>query len=148
MNLGDIADSELSSILAEDTLCETMRHHTPQIEQAFRGRALPGLAVGLAAMLGVQVGVAAAQSPTRADQNAAIIVIASAPAPLSVLDTNSLLIWTAATLAVLLLLSRRSRTCAALLISTLSRTCIPSRVFAHRQTKAGISYRTGGLYGP
>jgi hypothetical protein len=104
--------------------------------------------VGLAALLGVQVGVAAAQEPTRADQNAAIFVIAAAPAPLSVLDTNSLLIWTAATLAVLLLLSRRSRTCAALLIVVPRGRRIQTRVYAHRQIKTGITYHTGGLYGP
>src|SRR5262245_16193894 len=125
-----------------------MRHHTRQSEHAIRGRVLPGLAVGVAALLGMQVGVAGAHVPTRADQNAAIIVIASAPAPLSVLDTNSLLIWTAATLAVLLLLSRRSRTCAALLIAKPRGRRIHPRVTAFRQTKAGISYRTGGLYGP
>jgi hypothetical protein len=45
--------------------------------------------------------VSASDVPSQGSRNTAIIAIAAAPAPLSVLDTNSLMIWTAATLAVL-----------------------------------------------
>jgi hypothetical protein len=127
---------------------DIMRQMSDTRETGTRARALPAVTLGLAAILGLQTGVCAGQPTSRANRNTAIMSIAAAPAPISILDTDSLLIWTAATLAVMLLMSRQARTTAALLPIMPRTRSILRRSAAQRDRKASISYRSGGLYGP
>ena len=125
-----------------------MRQSMDLSEVTPRSRTFPALALGLAAVLGLQAGVIASAATAGISKNTAIIAIAAAPAPISIFESESLLIWTAATLAVLLLLSRQARTSTALLAILPRRRPVQRRQSAHRQSKMSITYHSGGLYGP